>query len=93
MGNRILQEERDVVVAFITDVLSSRESCLEVLLDLVGLSSQRLCVVDRVTNVGIVKEDVLSHGPKFDTNTCLSVSVKVDTRVMKQKHEQYCLGA
>lgn len=64
----VLKEGTDgLVLLLFLDVLSLLES----LLDLVGLLGERLGVLGRVADVDVVEEDVLSHGPEFDTNTTL----------------------
>lgn len=60
--------ERDLllIIVFLSGLLSGN---LERLLDLEGLSSQLLGVLDGVADVDVVEEDVLSHGPELNTDT------------------------
>jgi hypothetical protein len=41
--------------------------------DVERLRSQGLGIINGVTNVDVVEKDILSHGPKLNTNTTLFI--------------------
>src|SRR5258708_28199947 len=52
-------------------LLSITSGLLESVLDVESLLGKFLGLLDRMSNVDIVKEDVLSHGPELKTNATL----------------------
>ena len=53
------------------------------MLNIESFRSQGLGIIDRVTDIDIVKEDILGHGPELNTNTTLF------TLVSKRQLQEY----
>lgn len=85
--------ENDLLNVLVLDnrFVSLINSDLERLLDVKGLSSQLLGVLDGMADVKIVEEDVLSHSPEFDTDTTLeskkSIKISFDN---SRGYAQFC---
>lgn len=68
-SNRVFTERFYFLV--IVRVRSVFDSTFVSFLDVEGLGSEGIGVVDRVTDVDVVEEDIFSHGPEFNTDTTL----------------------
>ena len=67
-------------ILFILDLGECRLVCsfLERVLNIEGFRSEGVGIIKRASDIDVVKEDVLGHSPKFNTNTTLFI--KVSTR-------------
>lgn len=72
-GNRIVLEG-DLIIIFV-DTLWCISLVLKGFLDLEGLGGELLGVFDRVSNIQVIEENVLGHGPELNTNTTLQSSL------------------
>ena len=71
-GNRVFLQGNSGLRILLIDLVGSLVGgLLEGVLDKVGLLGELIGILDGVTDVDVVKEDVLSHGPEFNTNTAL----------------------
>lgn len=69
-SDRIVVERRDVLLIVVVNLDAGLGlSSLEGLLDVEGLSGEGLGILNGVTDVDVVEEDVLSHCPELDTDT------------------------
>lgn len=67
-------------ILFIFDLGEGRLVCsfLERVLNIEGFRSEGVGIIKRASDIDVVKEDVLGHSPKLNTNTALFI--KVSTR-------------
>jgi len=79
--NRVLSEGEFILFILILRNGGLVRSLLERVFNIEGFRGKGLGIVNRAADIEIVKEDVLGHGPKLNTNTTLFT--RVSTRKLE----------